>query len=102
MRWLCCLLLASPAVATAQSAGPKLLHFDLAALPATRDSFVFLVQGAERGWAGWQYEIRSLEVSHQVLYTAASQLRPVAAQRLPVLLDRVTGTPLARFHHLEF
>jgi len=102
MRWLCCLLLASPAGAAAQSAGPKLLHFDLAAIPATRDSFVFLVQGAERGWAVWQYEIRSLEVSQQVLYTAASELRPVETERLRVVLDRLTGAPLASFHHLEF
>src|SRR5438034_1363264 len=71
MRWLCFLLLASSAAA--QSSGTKPLQFDLTAIPATRDSFVFAFRGAERGWAVWQYEIRPLEMTQEVLYTAASE-----------------------------
>ncbi|HYK83092.1 MAG TPA: hypothetical protein VEU55_08085 [Gemmatimonadales bacterium] len=102
MRWLCFLLLASQAPLAAQSAGATPLRFDLTAIPATRDSFVFLVQDSARGWAVWQYEIRSLETRQEVLYTAASELQPVEEERLRVVLDRLTGRPVATFHHLEF
>src|SRR3989454_7782862 len=57
-------------------------HFDLTAIPATRDSFVFAFRGVERGWAVWQYEIRPLEMTQEVLYTAASEFRPVEEERL--------------------
>jgi hypothetical protein len=101
MRWFCFLLLASPFAAAAQSAGGKPLRFDLGAIPATRDSFVFLFKGAERGWAVWQYEIRPLEMTQQVLYTAASEFRPVEEERLRVVLDRLSGEPIATFHRID-
>src|SRR5436309_5297754 len=70
MRWPCFLLLASlplASAATAQTTGsassPKSLKFDVAQVPATRDSFVFRLRGQERGWAVWQYEIRPLEMT---------------------------------------
>ncbi len=103
MRWLCFLLLASlPAAAAAQSSRPKPLRFDLTAIPATRDSFVFLFRGADRGWAVWQYEIRPLEMTQQVIYTAASEFRPVEEERLRVVLDRLTGQPISTFHRVDF
>jgi hypothetical protein len=101
MRWLCFLLLANPLAAAAQAAGGKPLRFDLAAIPATRDSFVFLFKGADRGWAVWQYEIRPLEMTQEVLYTAASEFRPVEEERLRVVLDRLTGEPIASFHRVD-
>src|SRR5438034_3647575 len=91
MRWLCFLLLASSAAA--QSSGTKPLQFDLTAIPATRDSFVFAFRGAERGWAVWQYEIRPLEMTQEVLYTAASEFRPVEEERLRVMLTGQTADP---------
>jgi hypothetical protein len=99
MRWVCFLLLARSAAA--QSSGPKPLRFDLTAIPATRDSFVFHFRGAERGWAVWQYEIRPLETRQEVLYTAASEFRPVEEERLRVVLNRQTGEPIASFHHID-
>jgi hypothetical protein len=99
MRWLCFLLLASSAAA--QSSGPKPLRFDLTAIPATRDSFGFRFRGAERGWAVWQYEIRSREMTQEVLYTAASEFTPVEEERLRVVLNRQTGEPIASFHHVD-
>jgi len=103
MRWLCFLLLASlPPAAAAQTSGPKPLRFDLTAIPATRDSFVFLFRGADRGWAVWQYEIRPLEMTQQVIYTAASEFRPVEEERLRVVLDRLTGQPISTFHRIDF
>ncbi len=105
MRWLCFLLLASPAVAGAQAPSPapapKPLRFDLTAIPATRDSFVFLFRGADRGWAVWQYEIRPLEMTQQLLYTAASEFRPVEEERLRVVLNRLTGEPISTFHRID-
>src|SRR5256886_9116372 len=65
MRWLCFLLLASPGAAAAQGTASQSLRFDLAAVPATRDSFVFHFRGQERGWAVWQFEIRPLETTQQ-------------------------------------
>jgi len=99
MRWLCSLLLASSAAA--QSSGTKPLQFDLTAIPATRDSFVFAFRGAERGWAVWQYEIRPLEMTQEVLYTAASEFRPVEEERLRVVLNRQTSEPIASFHRID-
>lgn len=103
MRWLCSLLLASPAVATAQRSGPPspTLHFDLTALPVTRDSFQFLFHGDARGWAVWQYEVRSLEGTQELVYTATSQFLPVEEERLRVVLDRQTGRPISTFHHID-
>src|SRR5437879_6693370 len=101
MRWLCFLLLADPAAAAAQGSGSHSLHFDLAAVPATRDSFVFHFRGQERGWAVWQFEIRPLEMTQQLIYTASSEFRPVEEERLRVVLDRMTGAPLSTFHHID-
>jgi hypothetical protein len=101
MRWLCFLLLASPAAAAAQGSVSHSLHFDLAAVPATRDSFVFHFRGQERGWAVWQYEIRQLETTQQLVYTARSEFKPVEAERLRVVLDRLTGAPVSTFHHID-
>jgi len=97
MRWLCFLLLANTAPAVAQRA----LRFDLTAIPATRDSFVFFLRGEDRGWAVWQYEIRRLEMTQQVLYTARSEFRPVEEESLRVVLNRLTGEPIATFHHID-
>ena len=107
MRWLCFLLLASPlllSAAAAQTSGqprPKSLQFDLAQVPATRDSFVFRLRGEERGWAVWQYEIRRLETTQEVVYTATSEFRPVEEERLRIVVDRLTGQPLSTFHHID-
>src|SRR2546427_3507839 len=106
MRWLCFLLLASPSftpAATGQTSGasPKSLRFDLAQVPATRDSFVFRLRGEERGWAVWQYEIRPLEMTQELVYTATSEFRPVEEERLRVVVNRLTGQPISTFHHID-
>src|SRR2546423_15007583 len=108
MRWPCFLLLASlplASAATAQTTGsassPKSLKFDVAQVPATRDSFVFRLRGQERGWAVWQYEIRPLEMTQEVIYTAASEFRPVEEERLRVVVNRLTGQPISTFHHID-
>src|SRR2546430_16409989 len=98
MRWLCSLLLASPpfmAAATAQTSGPPpaplrptSLQFDVAQVPATRDSFVFRLRGEERGWAVWQYEIRRQETTQEGGYTATSEVRPGEGERLRVEIGR--------------
>src|SRR3989442_10424468 len=102
MRWPCFLLLASlplASAATAQTTGSasslKSLKFDVAQVPATRDSFVFRLRGQERGWAVWQYEIRPLEMTQEVVYTAASEFRPVEEERLRVVVNRLTGQPIS-------
>ena len=100
MRWLCFLLLGSPCPLAAQ-ASPKPLRFDLAGLTAKRDSFVFFLRGAERGYAVWQYEIRPLEMTQQIVYTARSEFRPVEQESLRVVLNRLTGEPIATFHHID-
>src|SRR6266480_3236357 len=112
MRWLCSLLLASPsfmAAATAQTSGPPpapprptSLQFDVAQVPATRDSFVFRLRGEERGWAVWQYEIRPLETTQEVVYTATSEFRPVEEDRLRVVVNRLTGQPISTCHHIDW
>ena len=110
MRWLCFLLLASPLpalapAATAQTSGPpprpQSLRFDIAQVPATRDSFVFRLRGQERGWAVWQYEIRPLEMTQELVYTARSEFRPVEEERLRVVVNRLTGEPISTFHHID-
>jgi hypothetical protein len=77
-----------------QSAKP--LRFDLAALPAARDSFVFYLNGEERGQAVWQYDIQG----DQLVFTATSELRPADAESLRVVLDRRTGAPVSSFHRI--
>src|SRR5439155_1161969 len=62
MRWLCSLVVS--VAAAAQSSPAQHLQFDLAAIPATRDSFVFLLRGEPRGFAVWQYEIRAAAVTN--------------------------------------
>ena len=107
MRWLCFLLLPSPllmSAAAAQTSGqprPKSLQFDIAQVPATRDSFVFRLRGEERGWAVWQYEVRPLETTQEVVYTATSEFRPVEEERLRIVVDRLSGQPLSTFHHID-
>jgi hypothetical protein len=76
---------------------PKPLRFDLAALPAARDSFVFYLNGEERGQAVWQYEI----AGNQLVFTATSELRPADAESLRVVMDRRTGAPLSSFHRIS-
>jgi hypothetical protein len=100
MRWLCSLLLTSSLAA--QTRDPqKPLRFDLTDLTPRRDSFVFVFRGAERGYAVWQYEVRQLETTQQILYTAHSEFRPVEEERLRVVLNRLTGEPIATFHHID-
>jgi hypothetical protein len=105
MRWLCFLPLASlalPPAAAAQTSGPpQPVHFDLAQVPATRDSFLFRLRGEERGWAVWQYEIRPLETTQELVYTATSEFRPVEDERLRVVLNRLTGEPISTFHRIN-
>jgi hypothetical protein len=90
MPWLC-FLLASSALQTA-----KPLRFDLAALTASRDSFVFYLNGDERGQAVWQYEIQG----NQLIFTATSELRPADAESLRVVMDRRSGVPISTFHRI--
>src|SRR5438045_9666311 len=101
MRWLCSLLLASPALTAAQSSDSPSPHFDFAAVPATRDSFVFHFRGPERGWAVWQFEIRPLETTQQLVYTARSEFRPVEEEQERVVRDRLTRAPLPPFHRSD-
>ena len=101
MRWLCFLLVANPAALSAQLAGPKPLRFDLTALVATRDSFVFRLRGEDRGWAVWQYAIRPLEMIQELVYTVTSEFRPLEEERLRVVLNRVSGEPISTFHHID-
>src|SRR5438309_11118009 len=109
MRWLCSLLVslaatagtAGAAGAAAQSSPAQHLQFDVAAIPATRDSFVFLLRGEPRGFAGWQYEIRSAEMGQDIVFTARSEFRPAEEEQLRVVLNRFTGEPVASFHHID-
>src|SRR5215470_1631169 len=106
MRWPCFPLLASSFLAlgaNAQTAGSiaKPLHFDVASVPATRDSFVFHLRGQERGWAVWQYEIRRLEMTQELVYTAQSEFKPIEEEQLRVVVNRLTGEPISTFHHID-
>ena len=106
MRWLCSLLgsvaaAAGAAGAAAQSSPAQQLQFDVAAIPTTRDSFVFLLRGEPRGFAVWQYEIRSVEMGQDIVFTARSEFRPAEEERLRVVLNRLTGAPVASFHHID-
>ena len=100
MRWICSLLLASSLAAQSRDP-PKPLRFALTDLVARRDSFVFIFRGAERGYAVWQYEVRQLEMTQQLLYTAHSEFRPVEEEQMRVVLNRLTGEPIATFHHID-
>jgi hypothetical protein len=91
MRWLC-FLLGNMAVQT-----PKPLRFDLGELAAQRDSFVFYLNGEERGQAVWEYEIQG----DQLIFTATSELRPAEAESLRVVMTRSTGAPVATFHRIS-
>jgi hypothetical protein len=100
MRCLCfLLLLASPALA--QSRAVKPLRFDLTAIPATRDSFLFFIDRTQRGYAVWQYEIKQSDQGEQVVYTQASELQPLEQEEQRVVIDRTTGRPLSFYYHLE-
>jgi len=101
MRWLCFLLLVNAAAAPAQLAGPKPLRFDLTALEATRDSFVFRLGGEDRGWAVWQYAIQPREMAQELVYTVTSEFRPLEEERLRVVLNRLSGEPISTFHHID-
>ncbi|HEV8400126.1 MAG TPA: hypothetical protein VGQ18_09850 [Gemmatimonadales bacterium] len=90
MPWLC-FLLGSSSLQTA-----KPLRFDLTALTAARDSFVFYLNGEERGQAVWQYEIQGA----QLIFTATSELRPADAESLRVVMNRTTGAPVSTFHRI--
>lgn len=92
MPWLCFLLVSS-AVQTA-----KPLRFDLTALSAPRDSFVFYLNGEERGQAVWRYEIQG--GGAQLVFTATSELRPADAESLRVVMDRQSGAPVSSFHRI--
>jgi hypothetical protein len=91
MPWLCFLLVSSAVQA------PKPLRFDLAALSAARDSFVFYLNGEERGQAVWQYEIQG----DQLVFTATSELPPADAETLRVVMDRRSGAPVSSFHRIS-
>lgn len=80
----------------------KPLHFNIAALPFGRDSFVFFLDGEPRGYAIWQYELRTEGTRQEVLYTAGSDFEPSVAERARVVVDRRTGAPLESFRHTEF
>ncbi len=109
MRWLC-FLLANTVVAQAAPSVPrgdaKPLRFDIARLAETRDSFVFHLDGQERGWAVWQYEYRvgagGGGTPPMVVFTAVSELRPAEAESLRVTLNRRTGEPISSFHRIEY
>jgi len=90
MPWLCFLLVSAAAQA------PKPLRFDLAALTAARDSFVFYLNGEERGQAVWRYDIQG----DQLVFTATSELRPADAESLRVVMDRRSGAPVSSFHRI--
>jgi hypothetical protein len=94
MPWLC-FLFVSAAVAQ------QPLRFDVAALGEARDSFVFHLRGAERGWAVWQYERRSSAGRETLVFTAVSELRPAETESLRVTIDRRSGAPLSSFHRIE-
>jgi len=99
MRCLYFLLLASPTLA--QTRAPKTLRFDLTALPTTRDSFVFLLDRKEAGFAVWQYETRSTGTGETVVFTQHSELQPLEQEEQRMVMDRATARPLSFYYHLE-
>jgi hypothetical protein len=101
MRWLCFLLVANPGALSAQLASPKPLRFDLTALAATRDSFVYRLHGEDRGWAVRQYDIRPLEMTQELVYTFRSQFRPLEEELQRVVLNRLSGEPISTYHHID-
>ncbi len=104
MRWLSFLLFAG-STAAAQSTparAAKPLRFDFALMAETRDSFVLHIRGEKRGWAVWEYVIRSDETGQEVRYTATSELRPSEAESLHIVVNRLTGAPIASFQRLDF
>lgn len=99
MRWLWFLLLLRPAAAQTRAAKP--LWFDLTALAARRDSFRFVVDGRERGFAVWQYDSRREAAGEQVVFTQHSELQPVEEEQTRLILDRRSGRPVSLFYHME-
>jgi len=97
MHWLCFLC---ASVLPAQHA-PRPLHFDLAALPVTRDSFTFFLDRKPHGFAVWQYETRAVEAREEVVYSAYSEFEPVEEEHLRVVLDRHSGAPISSYHHID-
>ena len=98
---VCVLAPCAAAGALAQAAPTRTLHFDLTALPVTRDSFVFKLGGLVRGFAIWQYELRTEGMRQEVIYSAFSEFEPIEDEDLRVVLDRATGVPVSSFHHVE-
>src|SRR2546425_8627108 len=84
-------LFRSASSAAAQSSGTKPLQFDLTAIPATRDSFVFDFRGAERGWAPRKSntnEIRPLEMTQERSEEHTSELQSLAYLVCRLLLEK--------------
>src|SRR3989454_5504327 len=40
-------------------------------------------------------------MTQEVVYTAASEFRPVEEERLRVVVNRLTGQPISTFHHID-
>src|SRR5438445_11001173 len=40
-------------------------------------------------------------MTQRILYTARSEFRPVEQESLRVVLNRLTGEPIATFHHID-
>ncbi|MGH7567585.1 MAG: hypothetical protein ACREL9_01250 [Gemmatimonadales bacterium] len=99
MRWLCFLLAGS---AAAQTVPAKPLRFDLTAIPETRDSFVYRIGGREAGYVVYQYEIVSRETGQEIVFTEEVRLGTAFRERSRVVMDRLTGEPVASFQRLEF
>ncbi|HUK21685.1 MAG TPA: hypothetical protein VLV45_09025 [Gemmatimonadales bacterium] len=105
MRWLCFLLASSAAaqgpVSSGATAPVKSLRFDLALIPATRDSFGIFIRRGLRGYIVWQYEIQQTEQRQIVLYTQSSELQPIEEERFRVELNRLNALPLSSYYHVE-
>ncbi|HUL50398.1 MAG TPA: hypothetical protein VLT79_10330 [Gemmatimonadales bacterium] len=105
MRWLCFLLASSAAaqgpVSNGGPAPAKSLRFDLALIPATRDSFGIFIRRGLRGYIVWQYEIHATGQRQIVLYSQSSELQPIEEERFRVELDRLSGLPLSSYYHVD-
>lgn len=99
MRWLCFLLAGS---AAAQTAPAKPLRFDLTAIPETRDSFAYRIGGREAGYVVYQYEIVSRETGQELVFTEEVRLGAMFHEKSRVVMNRLTGEPVASFQRLEF